>query len=563
MQHPRALHLDSRLASASAGIARGARVTSCPHAAGLHPSSRRVATKPGSTQMPAEFTPHRQTNACRGIGVQPLSALAVDRDARRSDVPEAPEAHDIALRYFALFNQRDLDGMLRLVSPDCQHQGLAYPEPFSGRQAVRKFYGEFMNSIPPQIKLVIEDATSGDAHAVGLIWHLELDGRELPFGKGLSFFKVNTCGEICFVRESPEHFVKLQGAALPMLNIAAPMFRRLAPFVEPLVGGLANMAGLGGNTTNNGQRLLPAMSSASPFSLGSQLGPAHNYRQPSESALGNGGAEVASTEMLAARQAIADMEAVLWRTRQEKAALENKVRQMSMGYASGDRYYAERESPAQQSSTSTLTAAPSAATETSVRQSNNASEASSQPMSGANIQSQPINFSGIWIKDQQASDYESYDRALAVMKLGGLQRTTALRLIEGVEIQQTRDNMSVHFLTVVPFFKVTETFSFRGLTTMGRRDLRKGKQTASTKLIPEGVRIDMTWPEPHAGGLVDVFTSPEPNVLHIKSTISVGGASESTVQVYRREAKWQPKNKMTPGAFGLKSYPMNPWADHK
>ena len=40
------------------------------------------------------------------------------------------------------------------------------------------------------------------------------------------------------------------------------------------------------------------------------------------------------------------------------------------------------------------------------------------------------------------------------MGLNGLQKTTALRLIEGVEIQQDATTFSVNFLTVVPFFKV-------------------------------------------------------------------------------------------------------------
>ena len=45
------------------------------------------------------------------------------------------------------------------------------------------------------------------------------------------------------------------------------------------------------------------------------------------------------------------------------------------------------------------------------------------------------------------------------MQLNGLQKTTALRLIEGVEIQQDASTFSVNFLTVVPFFKVHHTSS--------------------------------------------------------------------------------------------------------
>ena len=62
--------------------------------------------------------------------------------------------------------------------------------------------------------------------------------------------------------------------------------------------------------------------------------------------------------------------------------------------------------------------------------------------------------SGVWIKDTNRSDLAAYGRALDLMQLNGLQKTTALRLIEGVEIQQDASTFSVNFLTVVPFFKV-------------------------------------------------------------------------------------------------------------
>ena len=61
---------------------------------------------------------------------------------------------------------------------------------------------------------------------------------------------------------------------------------------------------------------------------------------------------------------------------------------------------------------------------------------------------------GTWIKDTGASDLAAYGRALDLMGLGRLQKTTALRLIEGLEIEQRGSDIAVRFLTVVPFFKV-------------------------------------------------------------------------------------------------------------
>lgn len=52
----------------------------------------------------------------------------------------------------------------------------------------------------------------------------------------------------------------------------------------------------------------------------------------------------------------------------------------------------------------------------------------------------------------------------------------------------------------MPFFKVTERFPFGTEVTMKRRDLRKGKQTASASRAQDGaVRVQMAWGEPLAG----------------------------------------------------------------
>ncbi|KAK9868774.1 hypothetical protein WJX84_001303 [Apatococcus fuscideae] len=170
------------------------------------------------------------------------------------------------------------------------------------------------------------------------------------------------------------------------------------------------------------------------------------------------------------------------------------------------------------------------------------------------------NLSGTWVKDMEASNSETYGQALDVMRLNGLQRTTALRLIEGVEIFQDTQGLSVEFLTVVPFFRVKEAFKFRRQTSMGRRDLRPGSQFAQLSEIPEGLRAAIHWGAPLPGDVQEDFICPDKDTLHVVSCVKVAGKSATTTQVYRREATWTPKNKMSPGAFGLSSFPWNPWA---
>ena len=40
--------------------------------------------------------------------------------------------------------------------------------------------------------------------------HIAVEGLELPLGKGVGFYKLNPQGKICYVRQSPEHFVKVR-----------------------------------------------------------------------------------------------------------------------------------------------------------------------------------------------------------------------------------------------------------------------------------------------------------------------------------------------------------------
>jgi len=58
---------------------------------------------------------------------------------------------------------------------------------------------------------------------------------------------------------------------------------------------------------------------------------------------------------------------------------------------------------------------------------------------------------------------------------------------------------TVSFVTVVPFFKVTERFPLSGSSQLGRRDLRSGRQTVAARRIEGGVAAVMSWGEPLAG----------------------------------------------------------------
>ena len=86
-----------------------------------------------------------------------------------------------------------------------------------------------------------------------------------------------------------------------------------------------------------------------------------------------------------------------------------------------------------------------------------------------------------------------------MLGLSGLQKVTA-RLIDGLELQQTSTTFTVSFVTVVPFFKVTEAVPLNGGSSqLGRRDLRWGSMAAAAERVAGGVQVQMSWGQPMAG----------------------------------------------------------------
>jgi len=152
---------------------------------------------------------------------------------------------------------------------------------------------------------------------------------------------------------------------------------------------------------------------------------------------------------------------------------------------------------------------------------------------------QAVDLTGVWEKDSASSNAQSYEAMLDLLGLSGLQRVTA-RLIEGLDIRHTADGLAVNFVTVVPFFRVTEATKFDAPVSLMRRDLRPGKQTARAQPVEGGVAVRFEWPEPLAGSLVEVYTLARGgggNEMSVASTLSIGGKTVNTVQVYRRSGK--------------------------
>jgi len=144
------------------------------------------------------------------------------------------------------------------------------------------------------------------------------------------------------------------------------------------------------------------------------------------------------------------------------------------------------------------------------------------------------NLTGTWVKDGQASD--SMEEAVRVMQLKPLMRT-AIRLVKGLEINQTADRFDLAVFSIISWFKVRESYPMNGEESQEkRRDMRKGKHRGRLVVQKDGcIRLQLTWDDPLGGSGHEVFRLASPTELHAHSHLSVNGRIVKYVTVYRKK----------------------------
>lgn len=165
---------------------------------------------------------------------------------------------------------------------------------------------------------------------------------------------------------------------------------------------------------------------------------------------------------------------------------------------------------------------------------------------------------GTYIRDAERSDMVSYAAMLGLLQLGALQRLTAVQLIEGlrVEVDDRSGRVTLAFLTVVPFFDVTERYTMKGESENARRDLRPGRQYGRAQVVQENVEdgedpvdvlvIESRWKAPNEGKLVEKLMLNRDGDLLVESVLAVAAGEERTRQVYTPVKKWVPKYSWNP-----------------
>ncbi|CAM6075963.1 unnamed protein product [Sphagnum tenellum] len=144
-------------------------------------------------------------------------------------------AAEIVQEFYAAINRREIDTIGELFAEDSVYEDLVFPKPFSGRQAILEFFQKFMDSVGPELEFRIDDISSGDPSATGVVWHLEWRGKQFPFSKGCSFYRCDIIEgqrQIIYGRDAVEPATKPGDFTLIAIKGVAALLRQFPSLAD-------------------------------------------------------------------------------------------------------------------------------------------------------------------------------------------------------------------------------------------------------------------------------------------------------------------------------------------
>eukprot|EP00544_Gedaniella_sp_CCMP2646_P004307 CAMPEP_0202492340 /NCGR_PEP_ID=MMETSP1361-20130828/9092_1 /ASSEMBLY_ACC=CAM_ASM_000849 /TAXON_ID=210615 /ORGANISM="Staurosira complex sp., Strain CCMP2646" /LENGTH=565 /DNA_ID=CAMNT_0049122535 /DNA_START=267 /DNA_END=1964 /DNA_ORIENTATION=+ len=94
----------------------------------------------------------------------------------------------LAEQYFDAWSKRDMDTAVNLFTEDCCYEDTVFPKPFSGKQNLKEHLLLCSDAFPPTFKFIVDDVADG-GDTIAAKWHVENDGKEMPFTRGVSIYK--------------------------------------------------------------------------------------------------------------------------------------------------------------------------------------------------------------------------------------------------------------------------------------------------------------------------------------------------------------------------------------
>ena len=135
---------------------------------------------------------------------------------------------------YEAINRRDITAAMEFIDDNCLYQDLNFPQPFQGKEEVQQLLEESCKGIPDDLLFVIDDISTGDDLAVGVLWHVELDGIPFPNGRGVSFYRLSaTTGklELNKLEKNLSALATISGAA-PMIGFLGTVIGMILSIFE-------------------------------------------------------------------------------------------------------------------------------------------------------------------------------------------------------------------------------------------------------------------------------------------------------------------------------------------
>ena len=125
---------------------------------------------------------------------------------------------------YTAINHRDIAQAVALIDDQCRYEDLNFANTFVGKSAVQGLFTESCQAVPEDFQFVIDDIV-GDDLAVGITWHVELDGITFPNGRGVSFYRFSPDGKLIYARDCVEPVIKPGKTAFAIIRLVTPIVR--------------------------------------------------------------------------------------------------------------------------------------------------------------------------------------------------------------------------------------------------------------------------------------------------------------------------------------------------
>lgn len=89
-----------------------------------------------------------------------------------------------------------MESAIECFSENCTYDDTQYSEPFEGKESLRNHLYRVASLLPMSFEFVIDDMavsspSNNEGKKIGVQWHVESNGNELPFTRGCSFYKLD------------------------------------------------------------------------------------------------------------------------------------------------------------------------------------------------------------------------------------------------------------------------------------------------------------------------------------------------------------------------------------